>query len=65
MPAQTNVRGRLTAKRELVIEAVRAWAAALEGAKLEPAQETEDLLEAWREYREAEKKAGRGMGGAG
>jgi hypothetical protein len=51
-----TARANLAAKRELVVEAVRAWAEALEGPRNEAFVESEDLLEAWRDYREAEKK---------
>ena len=59
-PASTNVRARLTAKRELLVEAVRAWAASGDGLLSASVSAEADLREAWRDYREAEKKTSGG-----
>lgn len=51
VPSTNGKRARLAAKRELLIEAVRAWASERAGVR----ESDRDLLEAWREYRDAER----------
>ncbi len=48
-------RAILTAKRELLVEAVRAWAATIDDPGRDDGT-TIDLLAAWREFAAAERK---------
>ena len=53
VPSTNGKRARLAAKRELLIEAVRAWANATAASGFDLSDV--DLLEAWRDYARVEK----------